>query len=57
MKLDHRVLRTPLRKVFQVPSELLAAAVAQEWNAQEQYIQPPLMHLVSSWAATVLWPA
>lgn len=43
--LDHRKLRTPLRKLFLVPSERLALSVAQEWNAQQNNVQPSLMHL------------
>ena len=49
VKLDHRNLRTPLRKVFSVPTEGLAIAVCHEWEAQAKYIQPSLMHLVSKW--------
>ena len=45
--LDHRHLRTPLRRKFVIPSEPLALAVAQEWNAQGTFVQPQLMHLVS----------
>ena len=47
MKLDHRNLRTPLRQPFVVPTYSLALAVAQEWNDQENHVQPSLMHLVS----------
>ena len=46
VRLDHRSLRTPLRKVFCVPSQTLAMAVAQEWRTQSSTIQPALMHLV-----------
>lgn len=45
--LDHRKLRTPARKLFLVTSECLAHAVAQEWSAQQQIVQPPLMHLTA----------
>ena len=45
--LDHRRLRTPLRKLFLVPSEQLAVSVAQEWNAQLGFVQPSLMHLTA----------
>lgn len=51
--LDHRHLRTPLRRKFVIPSEPLALAVAQEWNAQGTFVQPQLMHLVSE---SVLFP-
>ncbi len=46
VRLDHRSLRTPLRKVFCVPSQSLAMAVAQEWRTQSSTIEPALMHLV-----------
>ncbi len=46
VRLDHRNLRTPLRKMFVVPSQSLALAVAQEWEAQGAFVQPALMHLV-----------
>ena len=47
VKLDHRNLRTPLKKVFLVPSEGLALAVAEEWQGQEKIVRPSLMHLTS----------
>ena len=47
INLDHRKLRTPLRKLFLVPNERLAHAVAQEWGAQGQFIQPSLMHVTA----------
>ena len=46
VKLDHRNLRTPMQKMFLVPSRPLALAVAHEWEAQEAFVQPALMHLV-----------
>ena len=46
MSLDHRKLKTPLRNLFLVPSKPLAAAVAQEWQDQQEFIQPTFMHLV-----------
>ncbi len=48
VRLDQRNLRTPLRKVFSVPTKSLALAVAQEWQSQGSVIQAPLMHLVST---------
>ena len=47
MNLDKRKLKTPLGKLFQVPSEALALAVAQEWNSQKEFIKRHNMHLVS----------
>ena len=46
VSLDHRKLKTPLRNLFLVPSKPLAAAVAQEWEDQQEFIQPTFMHLV-----------
>jgi len=45
INLDSRKLKTPLGKVFQVPSEALALAVAAEWDAQQSVIQLSTMHL------------
>ncbi len=47
VKLDQKNLRTPLRKMFLVPSEPLALAVAEEWQAQGDVVKPSLMHLTS----------
>lgn len=43
--LDQRPVRTPAGKPFRVPSATLAAAVAAEWQAQEQEIRPDTMPL------------
>lgn len=43
--LDGRPVRTPAGKPFRVASEALAAAVAAEWQAQEQDIRPDSMPL------------
>ncbi|XP_066947176.1 ATP synthase mitochondrial F1 complex assembly factor 2 [Macrobrachium rosenbergii] len=45
ISLDHRKLKTPLGKVLQVPHYGLALAVAHEWSAVHEKIQPSLMHL------------
>ena len=47
VKLDHRHLRTPLRKLFLIPSYPLALASAQEWAGQEGVVTPSLMHITS----------
>ena len=47
INLDHRKLRTPLRKLFLVPNKRLAHAIAQEWGAQGQFVQPSLMHITA----------
>jgi ATP synthase F1 complex assembly factor 2 len=43
--LDDRPLRTPLGQPLVVPSKLLAAALAAEWDAQAPSISPPQMPL------------
>lgn len=48
VRLDFRRLRTPQRKLFIVPRELLAVGVAQEWAAQHDVIVPSHMHLVGT---------
>jgi len=47
INLDHRKLRTPSGKLFQVPNEAIATAVANEWSAQEKIIKRHTMHLTS----------
>ena len=46
INLDKRKLKTPSGKVFRVPNEALALAVATEWNMQEKVIKRHSMHLV-----------
>jgi len=48
INLDHRKLKTPQAKLFNVPSEALAIAVATEWDSQKDTIQFYTMHLVST---------
>lgn len=45
--LDHRKLKTPKGKVFEVSSEPLAFAVAVEWESQKETINRSAMHLTS----------
>lgn len=45
--LDHRKLKTPKGKVFEVSSEPLAFAVAVEWDSQKDTINRSQMHLTS----------
>ncbi|XP_072273539.1 ATP synthase mitochondrial F1 complex assembly factor 2 [Pyxicephalus adspersus] len=47
INLDRRKLRTPLGKVFVVPSEPLALAVATEWDSQKDTIKFFTMHLTT----------
>ncbi|CAH1795401.1 unnamed protein product, partial [Owenia fusiformis] len=47
INLDKRKLRTPMGTVLQIPSEPLALAVQAEWEAQDQVIHRPSMHLTS----------
>ena len=43
--LDGRPVRTPARAPLSVPTEELAVAIADEWNAQGEKIEPHLMPL------------
>lgn len=47
INLDKRKLKTPGGKLFTVPNEALAIAVATEWDAQKDTIKFYTMHLVS----------
>lgn len=49
--LDGKVLRSPAKKDFQLPTAALAAAIAAEWDAQTEQVRPlamPLMQLAST---------
>lgn len=48
INLDNRKLKTPQAKLFTVPSEALAIAVATEWDSQRDTIKFYTMHLVTS---------
>eukprot|EP00271_Cylindrocystis_brebissonii_P008255 TRINITY_DN22292_c0_g1_i1.p1 TRINITY_DN22292_c0_g1~~TRINITY_DN22292_c0_g1_i1.p1 ORF type:complete len:241 (+),score=37.33 TRINITY_DN22292_c0_g1_i1:51-725(+) len=52
VKLDHRILKTPAKKELCVPSEMLALAIAAEWEWQEgRQLRPftmPLMKLAAT---------
>ena len=43
--LDGRPLRTPAKRLFAVPSQALAQAVADEWAAQGETVEPAAMPL------------
>ena len=45
--LDGRPLKTPARSKFRVPTEALASAVAAEWSAQEERIDPRSMPMTA----------
>ncbi|KAJ1071725.1 hypothetical protein K5549_002017 [Capra hircus] len=47
INLDHRKLRTPQGRLFTVPSEALAIAVATEWDSQQDTIKMYTMHLTT----------
>ena len=52
--LDGRDLRTPAKKLLELPSEGLAWAIATEWEAQpQQRIQPALMPLMTLATTTI----
>lgn len=46
INLDRRKLKTPGGKLFTVPNEALAVAVATEWDAQRDTLKFYTMHLV-----------
>jgi chaperone required for assembly of F1-ATPase len=51
IRLDGRAVRTPARRVLEVPTRALADALAAEWNAQVELIDPrdmPLTRLANS---------
>ncbi|OQS03479.1 hypothetical protein THRCLA_04219 [Thraustotheca clavata] len=51
--LDGKKVRTPARALLQLPTKSLASAVAMEWDAQKETIQPSTMPMMSL-AATSL---
>lgn len=51
--LDGRALRSPAKRPFVLPTENLAAAIADEWQAQEDKIDPHTMPLMQ-FAATAI---
>lgn len=54
INLDHRKLRTPQGKLFTVPSEALAIAVATEWDSQQDTIK--MYHAPGNRSQPALWP-
>lgn len=51
IRLDGRAVRTPARRPLEVPTRALAAAIAAEWNAQDEVVDPakmPLTRLANS---------
>jgi len=49
--LDGKVLRSPAKKDFNLPTESLARAIATEWDAQTEHVRPlamPLMQLAAT---------
>ena len=45
VRLDGRPLRTPARAILLVPAQALAAAIADEWNAVEETVNPRAMQM------------
>lgn len=45
--LDGRIVKTPLGQTLAVPSEMLAWAIAAEWDAQEKSLRPAQMPLMT----------
>ena len=49
--LDDRRLKTPAKREIDLPTQALATALAEEWDAQEEEVLPasmPLMRLVAT---------
>ena len=51
--LDGRPMRTPAKHELVVPTEALAAAIAEEWDAQQNEIRPVTMPLTRLAATTI----
>ncbi|CAJ1933922.1 unnamed protein product [Cylindrotheca closterium] len=45
--LDGKTLKTPMGQTLSVPSQSLAIAIAAEWDAQEKYLKPAGMPLMT----------
>lgn len=55
INLDRRKLRTPGGKLFTVPNEALAIAVANEWDTQKDTLKFYTMHLVRDFKLNETW--
>lgn len=55
INLDRRKLKTPGGKLFTVPNEALAIAVATEWDAQKDTLKFYTMHLVRYFKFNETW--
>lgn len=53
VRLDGRPLRTPAKRALRVPTRALAEALAEEWRAQEDVIDPVVMPVTRSANAAV----
>lgn len=53
VRLDGRPIRTPDRQVLAVPTRPLAAAIADEWNAQGETLAPHDMHMTRTANAAI----
>lgn len=53
VQLDSRPVRSPLKTLLSMPSESLAQAVAGEWQAQDEVIDPTSMPLTRAVNATL----
>lgn len=58
IRLDNRPVRTPGRVTLAVPSRALAEAIAAEWDAQRETVDPQTMPLtqLAATAADRVWP-
>ncbi len=53
VELDGRVVRTPAKALLRLPTRALAEAIAAEWDAQEQKLDPLSMPLTRSANAAI----
>ena len=51
--LDGKVLRSPAKKDFNLPTAALASAIAAEWDAQTEHVRPLAMPLMQLAATTI----
>lgn len=53
--LDGRLLRTPDKAALQLPTQVLAAAIASEWNAQGETIDAQTMPMMTLACTAIDW--
>ena len=55
--LDGKLLRSPAKRSFALPTEALAAVIAEEWQVQGEKIDPRTMPLMQLAATAIDWVA